>query len=299
MTSLAALSRDLARLVAGAAPAVVGLEHGRGQGSGLCISEDGFVLTNAHVAGGRGRLSLRLPGGEEQGAERVGSDPRTDLAVVRAGRGGLKPLALDESRSAEVGEVVVAIGNPLGFDRSVSLGVVSALHRSLPTPGGPIDGLIQTDAAVNPGNSGGPLLDAEGAVVGVTTAMLPRAHGMAFAVPARTAAWVAAVLIREGRVRRPFLGIHVRGEDLSVDLAREIHQPRALRIVEVEAGAPAEVGGLRRGDLLVSANERPVLTLDDLGRAVVLSPPEVRLGVVRAGATRTLAVRPGPERAAA
>jgi S1-C subfamily serine protease len=261
------------------------------------------VLTNAHVMAGRGRgsgpVTLRLPGGEELAAERVGADPRTDLAVVRAARGGLPVLPVGETRSLEVGEIVLAIGNPLGFDRSVSLGVVSALHRSLPTPDGPIDGLIQTDAAVNPGNSGGPLLDAEGTVVGVTTAMLPRAHGMAFAVPARTAAWVAAVLIREGRVSRPFLGIQVRGEELPETLAREIRQQRALRVVEVESGAPGERGGLRRGDLLVSANERPVLTLDDLGRALVLSPPEVRIGVVRSGGVRTLAVRPGPERAAA
>jgi S1-C subfamily serine protease len=300
MSALADLSRDLARLVAAAAPAVVGVEHRRGQGSGLVLAPDGYVLTNAHVAAGNGDLTLRLPGGASVRAERVGADPRTDLAVLRAERGGLQALPLDESRRLEVGEIVLAIGNPLGFERSVSLGVVSALHRDLPTRDGLIDGLIQTDAAVNPGNSGGPLLDAEGRVVGVTTAMLPWAHGMAFAVPARTAGWVAAVLMREGRVRRPFLGIQVRGEELANDLAREVRQPRALRVVGVEPGAPADAGGVRAGDLVISANGAAVVGLDDLARAVVLAAPrEVALGVLRNGGRRTLAVHPGPERRAA
>ncbi|HSB20720.1 MAG TPA: trypsin-like peptidase domain-containing protein [Anaeromyxobacteraceae bacterium] len=300
MSALAELSRDLARRVAEAAPSVVGVELRRGQGSGLVLAPDGYVLTNAHVAAGRGELALRLPGGQTAPGERVGADPRTDLAVIRAARGGLRALPLDESRRLEVGEIVLAIGNPLGFERSVSLGVVSALHRNLPTRDGVIDGLIQTDAAVNPGNSGGPLLDAEGRVVGVTTAMLPWAHGMAFAVPARTAGWVAAVLMREGRVRRPFLGIQVRGEELPDELARAAGQPRALRVLGVEGGAPADAAGVRTGDLVVSANGAAVVGLDDLSRAMVLAAPrEVALGVLRDGAPRTLAVRPGPERRAA
>jgi S1-C subfamily serine protease len=230
----------------------------------------------------------------------VGADPRTDLAVIRAARGNLRALPLEESHRLEVGEIVLAIGNPLGFERSVSLGVVSALHRNLPTRDGLIDGLIQTDAAVNPGNSGGPLLDAEGRVVGVTTAMLPWAHGMAFAVPARTAGWVAAVLMREGRVRRPFLGIQVRGEELPDGLARAARQSRALRVLGVEPGAPADAAGVRAGDLVVSANGAAVVGLDDLSRAMVLAAPrQVELGVLRDGAPRTVAVRPGPEQRAA
>jgi S1-C subfamily serine protease len=300
MSALADLSHDLARLVAEAAPSVVGVELRRGQGSGLVLAPDGYVLTNAHVAAGKGELALRLPGGETAPGERVGADPRTDLAVIRAARGGLPALPLDESRRLEVGEIVLAIGNPLGFERSVSLGVVSALHRNLPTREGVIDGLIQTDAAVNPGNSGGPLLDAEGRVVGVTTAMLPWAHGMAFAVPARTAGWVAAVLMREGRVRRPFLGIQVRGEELPEDLARAAHQPRALRVLGVEPGEPAAAAGVRAGDLVVSANGAPVVGLDDLSRAMVLAAPrELALGLLRDGSPRILSVRPGPERRAA
>jgi len=299
VSALAELSRDLSRLVAAAAPSVVGVELPRGQGSGLALAPDGYVLTNAHVARTRGPVRLRLPGGELVDAERIGADPRTDLAVLRARHGDLPPLPLDEHRQLAVGEIVVAIGNPLGFERSVSLGLVSALHRNLPTRDGIIDGLIQTDAAVNPGNSGGPLLDAEGRVVGVTTAMLPWAHGMAFAIPARTAGWVAAVLLRDGVVHRPVLGIQVRGEELAPGLARLASQPRGLRVMGVEAGSAAANAGLAAGDLLLRAEGAEVATLDDLSRALVLSPREVALGVWRRGALATVAVRPGPERRAA
>src|SRR5207237_6842259 len=174
----------------------------------------GYTLTNAHVARGGGRLRVRVPGGEASPAELVGADARTDLAVVRTSRPAPPPLALADSRPVEVGQLVMAIGNPLGFDRSVSLGVVSALYRELPTrEGGLLEGLIQTDAAVNPGHSGGPLLDMDGRVIGINTAMLFPARGIGFAVPAHTASWVAAVLIQHGAVRRPYLGIAARGED--------------------------------------------------------------------------------------
>jgi S1-C subfamily serine protease len=200
-----------------------------------------------------------------------------------------------------VGQLVLAIGNPLGFERSVTMGVISALYRNLPTPdGGIFDGLVQTDAAVNPGNSGGPLLDAEGAVVGVTTAMLPWAHGMAFAVPSHTASWVAAVLIQHGEVRRPFLGIAARGEDLDPGLSADLSRARAIRVLRVEAGAPADRGGVREGDLLVSANGSDTVTLDDLQRTMVLAAePELRLEVLRGGARHRLVLRPRPFQAAA
>jgi serine protease Do len=200
--ALRQLSDDLADLVERAAPSVVGVEARRGQGSALVLAPDGYLLTNAHVARARGPLRARLVGGEAVPAERVGADPRTDLAVLRVEAAGLKALPFADSRALRVGQLAVVIGNPLGFERSVTVGVVSALYRNLPTPdGGLFDGLVQTDAAVNPGNSGGPLLDADGAVVGVTTAMLPWAHGMAFAVPSHTASWVAAVLLRQGERR--------------------------------------------------------------------------------------------------
>ncbi len=299
MIPLEALSTDLADLAARAAPSVVGVEHRRGQGSGVVLAQDGFVLTNAHVAA-RGPLRVRVSGSRVVRGEVVGTDERTDLAVVRADAGELSALPLSERR-LRVGELVLAIGNPLGFERSVSVGVVSALHRNLGgRRGAVLEGLVQTDAAVNPGNSGGPLLDARGAVVGITTAMLPWASGIGFAVPAHTAGWVASTLIREGEVRRPFLGVAARGEDLEPAQTREAGRTRAVRILDVVADSPAAAAGLRAGDLVVSAAGAPVETLDDVVRAMVLGrPPEITLGVLRGGARRSLAIRPRPARAAA
>jgi len=301
VTLLARFSDELAELVARAAPGVVGLERRRGQGSGVVLAADGYVLTNAHVAAGDGPIQVRLPGGAAVRGELVGTDPRTDLAVVRVDTAPLVALPISEARRLRVGELVVAIGNPLGFERSVTAGVVSALYRTLPGPGSSLlDGLVQTDAAVNPGNSGGPLLDASGEVVGITTAMIPRASGLGFAVPAHTAAWVAAVLLREGEVRRPYLGLSVRGEELAPALAGEVGHLRAVRVLGVESGTPAERATLEAGDLLLEANGRPVDTLDDLQRVLVLAGPgEVELGVLRGEERRRLAVRPEPRRRAA
>jgi S1-C subfamily serine protease len=196
-------------------------------------------------------------------------------------------------RRVEVGQLVMAIGNPLGFDRSVSLGVVSALFRELPTRDGVLEGLIQTDAAVNPGHSGGPLLDMDGCVVGINTAMLVPARGIGFAVPAHTASWVAAVLIQSGEVVRPYLGIRARGEELGPELARDTGQARGIRVVGVEPGTPAAVGGLSGGDLLLAANASPVATLDDLARVLVLTrPAALDVEVLREGARRRLVVHP-------
>ena len=298
MSLLSALSRELSALAAAGAAGVVGLEHRRGQGSGVVLSPDGYVLTNAHVARGGDSLRVRLPAGEVVPAELVGTDARTDLAVVRMPRAGPPPLELADSRRLEVGQLVMAIGNPLGFDRSVSLGVVSALFRELPTRDGALEGLIQTDAAVNPGHSGGPLLDMDGRVVGVNTAMLAPGRGIGFAVPAHTASWVAAVLIQHGQVRRPYLGIRARGEDLAPALVRETGQARAVRVVGVEPGTPAAQGGLSGGDLLLAANLSPVATLDDLARVLVLGHPAVLdVEVLRAGTRRHLSLRPQPQAA--
>ena len=294
-TALQTFSSDLADLVAAASPSVVGIEHRRGQGSGLVLAQDGFVLTNAHVAGAGGPLRVRLSGARVVRGEVVGADARTDLAVIRASAADLPALPLAERR-LRVGEVVVSIGNPLGFERSVSLGVVSALHRNLAAPGGEVlEGLIQTDAAVNPGNSGGPLLDARGAVVGVTTAMLPWARGIGFAVPASTAGWVASTLIHEGEVRRPFLGVAARGEDLEPAAAARIGRTRAVRVLEVVEGSPASAAGLHRGDLLVSAGGGAVETLDDVIRTMVLGhPEEIPVDVLRGDELLALRIRPRP-----
>ncbi|HET6437800.1 MAG TPA: trypsin-like peptidase domain-containing protein [Anaeromyxobacter sp.] len=299
MTSLQAFSQDLSDLVARSAAAVVGVEHRRGQGSGLVIAQDGYVLTNAHVAQGGGALRVRVSGSRVASAELVGADERTDLAVLRLAARDLPVLSLSDRR-LKVGEVVVAIGNPLGFERSVTVGVVSALYRNLPAQNTVLEGLIQTDASINPGNSGGPLLDAQGQVVGLSTAIIPWARGIGFAVPARTASWVASVLIRAGEVRRPFLGIAARGEDLDPVLFREAGLTRGIRVLEVVEGSPAEAAGLRKDDLLLSANGNPVQTLDDLQRVMVLSPPaEIPVEVQRAADRRTLSIRPRPAQAAA
>jgi serine protease Do len=300
VSALAQLSHDLASLVARAAPSVVGLGHRRGQGSGMVLAADGYVLTNSHVARAAGSLGVRLADGVTLTGELVGADDHTDLAVVKVPARLPEPLVLAEAQPLSVGQLVVAIGNPLGFERSVSLGVVSALFRSLPTnAGGLLEGLIQTDAAVNPGNSGGPLVDAEGRVVGITTAMIAYASGIGFAVPASTASWVAAVLIQKGEVNRPYLGITARGEDLGGQLAVLTGQARAVRVLGVGTGTPASDSGLRKDDVLLSANGRPVATVDDLQRVLVLSGPEVRLAIRRGDEDRQLLIRPAPRPRAA
>jgi len=275
------------------------VEHRRGQGSGVVIAQDGYVLTNAHVAEGGGPLRVRLSGSRVIRAERVGADERTDLAVLRVEARGLPALPLSERR-LEVGELVVAIGNPLGFERSVTLGVVSALYRNLPAPAGTLEGLVQTDAYINPGNSGGPLLDAEGRVVGINTAIIPWARGIGFAVPAHTASWIASVLMHAGEVRRPFLGIAARGEDLDPALVPDAGLSRGVRVLEVVEGSPAQAAGLARDDLLLGANGSTIQTLDDLQRVMVLAPhAELTLDVLRGGRRQPLLIRPRPHAVAA
>ncbi|HET7539734.1 MAG TPA: trypsin-like peptidase domain-containing protein [Polyangiaceae bacterium] len=302
MSRLSEFSDELENLVESSAPGVVAVEHGRGQGSGIIVSGDGYVITNAHVVRGRSAvLSVRLAGGEELPAQVVGEDQTSDLAVLRVAARGLPNLTLDESRRLRVGQLVLAIGNPLRFERSVSLGVVSAIDRSLPGPGSrPFEGLVQTDAAINPGNSGGPLLDARGAVVGINTAVIPRAHGLGFAIPAHTAAWVTAVLIRDGRVERPRLGISAQGIDLGPRLAAQLGQARALRIHGVAQGSPASAANLAPADLLLAANDSPLYSVDDLQRVLVLSRgSEVTLRLQRNGQPLSLSVTPQLEPKAA
>jgi len=302
MSRLSEVSDELESLVQSSAPSVVAVEHGHGQGSGIIVSGDGYVITNAHVVHGRaGVLSVRLVGGEELPAAVVGEDQASDLAVLRVGARGLPSLSLDESRRLRVGQLVLAIGNPLRFERSVSLGVVSAIDRSLPGSGRrPFEGLVQTDAAINPGNSGGPLLDARGAVVGINTAVIPRANGLGFAIPAHTAAWVTAVLIRDGRIERPLLGISAQGIDLAPRLAEEAGQQRAVRVHGVANDSPASAASIKPADLLLSANDSPLYSVDDLQRVLVLSRGnDVRLRLQRDGRALSLSVTPQLKRKAA
>jgi serine protease Do len=300
MSLLKQLSEELVQLVAKAAPAVLGIEHRRGHGTGWALAPDGYLMTNAHVV--RGAHSLRVQLGEEthERAEVVGADSRTDIAVVRVEARDLPTLPLADKQPLEVGQLVVAVGNPFRFDRSVSLGVVSALDRTLPTPeGGMMEGLVQTDAAINPGNSGGPLINAEGAVVGINTAVVPWAQGIGFAVPARTASWVAAELMRKGEVNRPHLGIAARSEELLPGVATPT-QRRGVRVFKVETGSAASGAGLQKGDLLLTANGGPVTNIDDLQRVMVLTGRgEVALEVWRDGKRHALSAFVGMRQAVA
>jgi len=296
------LSRELEELVAKTAPSVVAVEQGRGQGTGLVIAGDGYVLTNSHVArGDRRALRVRLPSGDDLRAELIGDDPESDLAVLHVAERGLQPLELHESRRLRVGQLVVAIGNPLRFEGTVTLGVVSALERALPGPAGTLfEGLVQTDAAINPGNSGGPLLDASGAVVGINTAVIPHARGLGFAIAAHTASWIAAVLMRQGRVERPLLGVAARGVDLLPGDVQRTGQARAVRVHSVSQGSAAERAALSAGDLLLRANDLPLFGVDDLKRALVLGQGHpVTLDVQGKAGRRSFEVEPDPARRAA
>jgi S1-C subfamily serine protease len=298
MSLLVAFSSELEKLVTVAAPSVIAVEHHGSHGSGIVLAGDGYVVTNSHVARCKSdELYVRLPGGDRVRARRIGDDPTTDLAVLRVDARGLPSLELAADRRLRVGQLVVAIGNPLRFERSVSLGVVSAIERSLPGPKGrPFEGLVQTDAAINPGNSGGPLLDATGAVVGINTAVIPRAHGLGFAIPAHTVNWVAAVLIARGKVERPWLGIAATGIELAPAVATDAGQPRALRVHGVGEGTPAATAGLRQGDLVLRANENPVYGVDDLQRVMVLGrADELKLEFLRAGDRLDVIARPQPK----
>ena len=296
MSILQQLSEELEALVARTTPGVVGVEHRQGQGAGVVLAHDGYVLTNSHVvhSARRGDLRLRFAGDVEYAGRVVGIDPRTDLAVVRADATGLAPLPLAKRRAINVGQLVVAIGHPFRFERSVSLGVISALERFLPAPrGGALEGLIQTDAAINPGNSGGPLLNMSGEVVGINTAIIPYAQGIGFAVPAHTADWVAAVLIQRGSFERPFLGVSARSEELHAEQSKAAGQPRAVRIVSVGTGTPAAAAGLRDGDFVLAVNAEQVASVDDMQRVMVFAPrQELTLTIWRADARRDVALRP-------
>jgi S1-C subfamily serine protease len=293
------LSHEIEELVAKTAPSVVAVEQGRGQGTGVVIAGDGYVLTNSHVVrGDPRRLLVRTPAGDELSAELVGDDPESDLAVLRVAGPRLTPLELHESRRLRVGQLVLAIGNPLRFEGTVTLGVVSALERALPGPRGTLfEGLVQTDAAINPGNSGGPLLDASGAVVGINTAVIPQARGLGFAIAAHTASWIAAVLMRRGRIERPLLGVAARGVDLAASEVERLGQARAVRLHAVSEGSAAARVGLVAGDLLLKAGGLPLYGVDDLKRALVLGDgSEVVLDVQGKRERRTLSVAPDPAR---
>ena len=301
-------SRTVSGVAEKVGPAVVRVESreqgGRGGvGSGVVIANDGLVLTNSHVVSGGKRVRLAFAEGGESEAIVLGDDPDTDLALLRAELPrGVPAARLGDSKKIRRGQLVIAIGNPLGFESTVTAGVVSALGRSLRARGGRlIDDVIQTDAALNPGNSGGPLVAGTGEVVGINTAMIGGAQGLCFAMSSNTALFAIGEFIAHGRVRRAHLGIAAQTIPLPRRLAIATGAgARAIRIGEVEPGGPAEIAGLRPGDILVRIDEAPLDGADDLIR--LLSSERigrsVTLAVIRNGRLDQVEVTPIERRAA-
>jgi S1-C subfamily serine protease len=269
-----------------------------GSGSGFVFTPDGFVLTNSHVVSGAKRITVTMLDGRKLPGHLVGDDPDTDLAVIRLMEAAdLTPVTFGDSSALRVGQIAVAVGNPFGFDSTVTAGVVSALGRSLRTQAGRlVDDVIQTDAALNPGNSGGPLVDAQGRVIGVNTAMILPAQGICFAIAVNTAVFVVGKLIHEGRIRRSYLGVAGQNVPLHRRVVRfhDLPLESAVFVVSVEPGSPGERAGLRDGDLIVGFDGKPIAGMDDLHRLLTeeLAGNEATLIVVRGSERVALPVKP-------
>jgi len=274
-----------------------GPEPGGGSGSGFVVTPDGYVLTNSHVVSGAKRITVALLDGQRAVASLVGDDPATDLAVVRIDAPHLTALSFADSGTLRVGQIAIAVGNPYGFDCTVTAGVVSALGRSLRTQSGHlVDDVIQTDAALNPGNSGGPLVDARGRVIGVNTAMIMPAQGICFAIAASTASFVMGKLIHEGRIRRAYLGVAGQNVPLHRRVVRyhELPHETGLFVVSTEPDSPAARAGLRDGDLIVAYGDKPIAGIDDLHKLLTEEQAGVGtpLTIIRGTKKQTLTVEP-------
>ena len=288
---LDAYSRAVIGVVEKVSPAVIGVgprgkQQKGGSGAGFLITPDGYALTNSHVVGGREIVSARTNEGDRLDAELIGDDPATDLALIRLAARDLPAAELGDSDALRVGQLVIAMGDPLGLHSTVSAGVVGALGRSMRGHQGRlIDNVVQHSAPLNPGNSGGPLVDSHGRVVGINTAIIALAQGLGFAVGASTAKWVVGELIQHGRVRRPQLGISASAVPLPQYLVRELDLlgDRAVEVVAIEAGGPANVGGITPGDLIVAVNDRVVTSVDDVHRLIgdFKNQPLLTLTIVR------------------
>src|SRR5437899_3448337 len=238
-----------------------------GSGSGFIFTPDGFTLTNSHVVHGAKKIEVTLPDGHKHEADLVGDDPDTDLAAIRINAPNLVPAQLGDAQKTRVGQLVIAIGNPYGFQYSVTAGVVSALGRSLRAQSGRLmDAVIQTDAALNPGNSGGPLVNSRGEVIGVNTAMILPAQGICFATSIDTAKFVASRLIRDGKVSRSYIGLAGQNVPLPGRIVRYYNLPveSGLLVVSFEGNSPAGRAGVREGDIIVGFDEHPTAGIDDL-----------------------------------
>jgi S1-C subfamily serine protease len=253
-------------------------EEFRGNGSGFIFTPDGFILTNSHVVHQASKIEIALSDGRRFEADLVGDDPDTDLAVVRINGSNFVPSPLGDSQKIRVGQLVIAIGNPYGFQYTVTSGVVSALGRSLRSMSGRlIDNIIQTDAALNPGNSGGPLVNSHGEVIGVNTAMILAAQGICFAIGINTAKFVAGKLIKEGRIRRSYVGLGGQTVTLHRRLVRfyRLRSESGVLVVSVEENSPAQRAGLVEGDVIIGFAEQPIAEIDDLHKVLT----EERVGV--------------------
>jgi len=283
--ALDAYSRAVTGAVDAVSPSVVSLSVGRrrfgqGAGSGVVIAPDGYVLTNAHVVDGAGRVEVTLAGGRTVEARPVGGDRATDLAVVRVSASDLAHVRIGGEAELVRGQLVVAIGNPLGFDSTVSAGVVSATGRSLRGHDGRlVENLVQHTAPLNPGNSGGPLVDFRGHLVGVNTAIIAFAQGMSFAIPSETVNWVVPKLLADGRVRRAHLGI--QGQTVRTSAGKGT----GVLVVSVERGSPAEAAGVLQGDIITDVDGKSTASIDGLLRALAraVAGAEIALSIRRAG----------------
>jgi S1-C subfamily serine protease len=310
---LDAYSRTVVSAVARVAPAVVnidvkqrinvqrGTRELNGNGSGFIITPDGFILTNSHVVHAANSITVNLPDGREYPAHVTGDDPDTDLAVIRIDAPQLNHVRLADSENLRVGQLVIAIGNPLGFQASVTAGVISALGRSMHAQSGRlIDNIVQTDAALNPGNSGGPLVNSAGEVVGVNTAMIRPAQGICFAIASNTARLVAGWLIRDGRIRRGYIGVAGQNVPIHRRIVRFYALPleTGVLVVSVEKGSPAERAGLREGDLIVAFNDQSIGSVHHLHKVLVGEQigVSVKLTVIRHTEKLELAVLPAESR---
>jgi len=310
---LDAYSRAVVSAVQRVAPAVVNIDVKQrvnvrrgtrelsGNGSGFIITPDGFILTNSHVVHAANSITVNLPDGREYPAQVTGDDPDTDLAVIRIDAPQLTHVRLADSEDLRVGQMVIAIGNPLGFQASVTAGVISALGRSMHAQSGRlIDNIIQTDAALNPGNSGGPLVNSAGEVVGVNTAMIRPAQGICFAIASNTAKLVAGWLIRDGRIRRGYIGVAGQNVPIHRRIVRFYSLPleTAVLVVSIENNSPAERAGLREGDLIVAFNDQPIGNVHHLHKVLVGEQISVsaKLTVVRHTEKLELSILPSESR---
>jgi S1-C subfamily serine protease len=307
---LDAYSHAVVRVAEKVSPSVVKIEvhhrlSGRGEprfpqemhgsGSGFIIAPDGFALTNSHVVHSADRMGATLPDGRRYAAHLIGDDPDTDLAVIRIEGPSLEPVTLGDSQAVRVGQLVIAVGNPYGFQCTVTAGVVSALGRSLrSTSGRLIDNVIQTDAALNPGSSGGPLVTSRGEVIGVNTAVIRPAQGLCFAIGINTAKFIAGRLIKDGRVRRGYVGIAGQNVNLPRRLVLFHHLPAetGILVTSVERNSPAEQAGVQEGDVIVGYGDQTVASIDDLHRLLGKERVGLRtpLTIIRHGIRETLGI---------